>query len=320
MILLVSVVAAISAFFLVLFLVTYFRKRKETNLFHRMRRHGVAEIKSMSSRKKTVAESFYEFIRRITKPVADKKIFAKLDLKLKQAGLPLLGAECVVTVLILAVVAFILVYMTTINQLIAMLIGLSVPLLLWMLMVYRIRKRKNSFTEQLGDCLITFANALRAGYSFQQAMDVIAKEMESPIAQEFARASTDIKMGVPLEVALEQMESRVNSSDFTLVVTAVLIQREVGGNLAQILDTISDTIMDRIRMKREINALTAQGRFSAIVLLVLPFGIGIFMYMINPGQMSILFEETAGQMAIVAAIIMDIIGFVIIQRIVNIDV
>ena len=183
-----------------------------------------------------------------------------------------------------------------------------------------IRKRKNSFTEQLGDCLVTVANALRAGYSFQQAMEVIANEMESPISQEFAKLTTDIKMGVPLESALNQMEKRVDSSDFTLVATAVLIQREVGGNLAQILDTISDTIMERIRMKREINALTAQGRFSAVILVIQPFAMGLFMFTVNPDQIMLLFQEPAGQIAVGVSIIMDIIGYLIIQRIVNIEI
>ena len=171
----------------------------------------------------------------------------------------------------------------------------------------------------MGDCLTTVANALRAGYSFQQAMDVVAREMEPPMSTEFARVSADVAMGVNLETALEQMNSRMNSSDFDLVVTAVLIQREVGGNLALILDTISDTINERIRMKREINALTAQGRFSAWVLLILPFIVAAFCYFFNNEQFMMLFEDESGRMAMIVAVVLEILGFFVIQKIVDIE-
>ena len=160
---------------------------------------------------------------------------------------------------------------------------------------------------------------MRAGYSFQQAMDVVASEMEPPMSTEFARVTADVTMGVNLETALEQMNRRVNSSDFELVVTAVLIQREVGGNLALILDTISDTINERIRMKREINALTAQGRFSAWVLLILPFVVAAFCYVFNNEQFMMLFEEETGRIAVVVAIVLEILGFFVIQKIVDIE-
>ena len=140
------------------------------------------------------------------------------------------------------------------------------------------------------------------------------------MSTEFERVSTDVAMGVSLEEALEQMNVRVASADFDLVVTAVLIQREVGGNLAQILDTISETITERIRMKREINALTAQGRFSAWVLILLPFVVAIFCYFFNHDQTMMLFTEESGRIALAVALIMELIGFVVIQRIVDIEI
>ena len=144
--------------------------------------------------------------------------------------------------------------------------------------------------------------------------------MEPPISTEFERVMTDIAMGVTLEDALEQMNNRVGSTDFDLVVTAVLIQREVGGNLAQILDTISDTINERIRMKREIKALTAQGRFSSWILILLPFAVAVFCWIFNHDQMQVFVEEEAGHIAVAAAIIMEIVGFILIQNIVDIEV
>ena len=320
MIFLVSLAVSIFAAIVFLSLITYIRKRTSIDIFHRMRRHNVSDEKLNPNAKKSFLERVHELIQQISKPLDDRKIFSKLDLKLKQAGIQTSGAEFTIIIFIAMLAAGLLAYMLTIDNLVALTIGVSLPMIICFLIQVRIRKRKNSFTEQLGDCLITIANALRAGYSFQQAMDVIAKEMESPIGQEFSRASTDIRMGMPVENALLQMDKRIGSTDFSLVITAVLIQREVGGNLAQILDTISDTIMERIRMKREINALTAQGRLSAIILVLLPIGMGFFTYTVNPEKMQLLFTEPTGQMAIAASIVMDIIGFLIIRRIVDIEI
>ena len=323
MILMVSGAFAMLAAFFVIIVTKYFQRRNDTNIFRRMRRHQFTEQKNPVKSKETFRETFYKLIQKIAKPLENlqnKPISEKLELKLHQAGINFTSWEFAVSHLILALVGGILIYMLTINFLLASLFAVLIVLGSWFAILVLIRRRKNSFTEQLGDCLITIANALRAGYSFQQAVEVIANEMEQPISEEFSKLTADIRMGVPLEVALSDMDKRVDNADFTLVITAVLIQREVGGNLAQILDTISDTIMERIKMKREINALTSQGKFSAMVLLVLPFAIGIFMFMANPNQMKLLFEEPMGQMAVVGALIMDLIGFLLIQRIVNIEV
>ena len=320
MIFFVALIFALLTALLAILLIAYLQKKHDSDIFRRMRRHNVTEKSSRQILKETFLQTFYRLIRRTSKPLENKNISLGLNLKLRQAGIPLFGYEFIIANLIIMGIVGVLIYMLTINETLAMLSASFVPPIVWFGVLVMIRKRKNAFTEQLGDCLITVANALRAGYSFQQAMEVIANEMESPISQEFSRLTTDLKMGVPLEEALNQMDKRVDSSDFTLVVTAVLIQREVGGNLAQILDTISDTIMERIRMKRAINALTAQGRFSAIILLILPFAMGLFMLIVNPDHIKLLFEESVGQIAIGVSVIMDIIGFLLIQKIVNIEI
>ena len=319
MILLASASFAILSAVLVWLGVNYVQRTRSTDIFRRMRRHTSADIKQHKKPDETFLQSFYKTVRQVAKPFVNKS-FSPLDLKLKQAGVPLAGTEFIVAVLIVMFVVGVFIYMLTVDGVFALAFALLVPLACWLGITALIRKRKNSFTEQLGDCLITLANALRAGYSFQQAIDVIAREMESPIAQEFTRVSSDIKMGVSVENALEQMNSRVDSADFTLVMTAVVVQREVGGNLADVLDTISDTITERIRMKREIHALTAQGRLSAMVLAALPIAMALFMYFFNRSQIMILFEEPAGQMAVAVSVIMDIIGFLVIRRIVDIEV
>ena len=318
MIFAVELLSAVLTFFLMLLLITYMRKKISLNIFHRLRRHTSEDILHVSD--EGIVLKIYGLIQRLSKPFANFSLTQIPENKLRQAGIPLLGAEFIVIIFLLSGVVFIGVLMLTLDYRIGFVAALFVPIFLWMILLILISKRRVAFTEQLSDCLTTVANALRAGYSFQQAVDVVAKEMEPPISEEFAKVSSDVSMGINLDDALEQMARRVESSDFDLVVTAVLIQREVGGNLAQVLDSISDTIIERIRMKREINALTAQGKMSAIVLLLLPFAVGAFMYFFNHDQFIILFEEPLGQMALIVAFVMEILGVIIIRKIVDIEI
>ena len=319
MIFFVALSTAITTFFMVLALIVYLRKKYGLDLFRRLRRH-YSEENVKGGEVESLGVRLYGLIKKISKPLARWNFAQLIETKLKQAGIPLLGSEFIVVELLLGGAAVIAIYMLTLDNGVS-LIGLVVaPLLMWGVVLIRIDNRRESFTEQLSDCLTTVSNALRAGYSFQQAMDVIAKEMEPPISEEFARVTADISMGINLEDALEQMARRVDSSDFDLVVTAVLIQREVGGNLAQVLDSIGDTINERIRMKREIHALTAQGRLSALVLLALPFVVGAGMYFLNHDNFMILFEDEMGRMAMGGAVIMEVIGIFVIKNIVDIDV
>jgi len=313
-----AVFCALMTFLIICLIILGVKKAQSTNVEYRLRRHNIAEVKVKE--KEPLARRIYQLIRRLARPFSAWDASRNLDFKLRQAGIPLYGAEFIIIAIVGSLIVALVSYIVTMNIFSAPAIGILVPLILWSWLSILIRRRRNAFTEQLGDCLTTVANALRAGYSFQQAMDVVAKEMEPPISTEFARVMTDIAMGVTLESALDQMNRRVGSPDFDLVVTAVLIQREVGGNLAQILDTISDTINERIRMKREINALTAQGRLSAWVLIALPIFMAAFCWTFNKDQMMVFVTEETGRYAIVFAILMEIFGYIVIQKIVDIEV
>ena len=318
MIIFLAIICAVSTFLFVLLSVIFIRRSRSTDIFHRLRRHYDSHA-GKSKQTEDIVRRFRNLIERTSKPFAEMNFAKKLDFILKQAGIPLLGAEFIVLAIICSVLGTIAAYMVTFNLQIAPLVGPGILLIMTLWVRIRVDRRRKAFTEQLGDCLTTVANALRAGYSFQQAMDVIAREMEPPMSSEFERVTTDVAMGVTLEDALEQMNKRVGSADFDLVVTAVLIQREIGGNLAQILDSISNTINERIRMKREINALTAQGRFSAWVLMGLPFVVAAFCWVFNHDQMLIFVNEDMGRIAAVVVLIMMIIGMLIIRRIVDIE-
>ena len=161
---------------------------------------------------------------------------------------------------------------------------------------------------------------LRSWFSFTQAMDLIGKEMRAPISFEFFKTLAEMRLGADVETALLNMGRRVQSSDLDLVITAVLIQRQVGGNLAQILDMIAQTINERIKMKREIKTLTAQGRLSGWILATLPFAVGGMMVMINPRYIEPLFTQKIGQIFVGGALVLELIGFIIIQKIASLDV
>lgn len=188
------------------------------------------------------------------------------------------------------------------------------------LIYIRIKKEKRVkvFESQLGDTLIMICNSLRSGFSFQQAMDSVASDMPAPVGVEFARVCNEIRYGATMDEALENMTERVKSPDLMLVVSAVCIQRTTGGNLSEILTTISDTIRDRLKIKGEIRSITAQGRTSGMIIGALPVMIAVALMLINPDYMNTFFTTSAGQIMLAVSIVMEVIGFLAIRKVVNI--
>jgi len=186
------------------------------------------------------------------------------------------------------------------------------------------RRRVKAFNNQLGDTITMMANALRGGYSFLQTLDMVAKEAPAPMSSEFRRVVQEVGLGRSTEDALQNLLRRMPSDDLELLITAVNIQMEVGGNLAQILDTIGHTIRERVRIKGEIQTLTAQGRISAWVITGLPVGLAIFISMVNPGYMAPIFTlgmpPEAWCCLPVTAGVMIVIGYFAIMKIIDIDV
>ena len=185
--------------------------------------------------------------------------------------------------------------------------------------------RLKSFNGQLGDTLMLMANALRSGYSLLQAMDTVAHNAPAPTSQEFYRVVREVGLGLTPEEALANLVRRIESDDLELMTTAVNIQHEVGGNLAQILDTISDTIRERVRVKGEIASLTAQQRLSGYIIAALPIVVGVGLFLMNPTYVMPLFSFRAimGVPIIIMpsfALVMVIMGYLAIKRIVAIEV
>lgn len=185
--------------------------------------------------------------------------------------------------------------------------------------LWRARRRLQQFVNQLGDTIGLMANSLRAGYSLLQTMDLVARESSPPIADEFRRVVREVGLGVPLQEALEHMLRRVPSDDLDLLVTAIAINHEVGGNLAQILEVIGETIRERVRIKGEIRVLTAQQSLSGYVISLLPVGLAIVIFLLNPDYLGSLFTWPWICMPI-GAVISMVIGFFVMRRIVAIEV
>ena len=163
-------------------------------------------------------------------------------------------------------------------------------------------------------------NSLRAGYSTMQAMEVISNEMPVPISEEFGRVVMELQLGVPFDTAMANLMRRMPSADMDLVITAMSVQREVGGNLAEVLDAISFTIRERVRIKGEIKAMTAQGRITGYVITALPFALAGLIYMMTPDFMGVLFTDPCGYVLIIVSIIMIGLGYFVINKIVSIEV
>lgn len=181
--------------------------------------------------------------------------------------------------------------------------------------------RLMKFENQLPDTLGLWVNALRSGYSVLQSMEAIARDAPEPTATEFKRVVQEVQLGIDMGDAFEHLLGRVDSEDLDLVVTAVNIQREVGGNLAEILDVISHTIRERIKIKGEIRVLTAQGRATGYLISFLPIVLALFLYTINPGYMGNLFENrVCGWPMLGVGLALIGIGFAIVQKIVDIDI
>jgi tight adherence protein B len=184
-------------------------------------------------------------------------------------------------------------------------------------------RRLNRFNDQLSDMLNLMVNGLRAGFSTMQAMEAVSKELPPPICDEFRRVVQEMQLGVPMERALDNLLRRIPSGDLDLVVTAINVQREVGGNLAEILDTISHTIRERVRIKGEIRVLTSQVMYSGRFLALMPILLMLALYLLNRSYMSHFFEPQSrviGFLALGAAGTLIVVGYITMNRLANIEV
>ena len=197
-----------------------------------------------------------------------------------------------------------------------MLLG-SLPLV-WVLL--RRKRRLKAFATQLPDALEMLARALRAGQSLAFGFNMVATEMRPPIGKEFSRVFEEQNLGIPMDESLRGMSDRIPNLDLKFFVTAVILQRQTGGDLAEILDKIGSLIRDRFRIWGQVQALTGEGRLSGVVLLALPFVLFITVYHLNPKYVMVLFTDPMGKKMLAFAVVMQVLGALVIRKIVNIKV
>ena len=180
------------------------------------------------------------------------------------------------------------------------------------------KKRRNMIEDQLLDAIQVLSNALKVGYSFDQAMQNIVKEMDGPIAEEFGRVFMETQHGMNLEDSLEAMCARVGSDDLSMMCMAVEIQHKVGGNLSEILMNISETIKGRLRLKADVKVKTSSGRISGLIIGALPILLFVMFLVVNPGYMEFFSSGMLGYACVLFCLIMEAIGFVVINKIISI--
>ena len=181
-------------------------------------------------------------------------------------------------------------------------------------------RRREKFNLQLPEALATMSNALRAGFSISQAFDSVVEQGEKPMSEEFAILQQQLKIGMSFEDALESLSQRVGSDDLMLVTTAILISRKTGGNVTEIFDKISETIRGRMKIERKVKTLTAQGRMQGLIVSAMPVFLGLIMTLIKPQMMIPYLTSFLGIMSVLVMSVLIFIGWMMIRKIIKIDV
>ncbi|MBO4648897.1 MAG: type II secretion system F family protein [Lentisphaeria bacterium] len=182
------------------------------------------------------------------------------------------------------------------------------------------KQRMRKFNEQLEDALLSMSSSLKAGFSINQALEVIAQENRRPISFEFNLLIQELRLGVTLDEALEKMTRRLDCPDFELVAVSILTARQTGGELTATLERLAGVIRERVRITARIRALTAQGRMQAVIIALMPFGLLLAMINIVPDMMNAFFSTVVGILCLVSVIVLDVLGFLTIRKITNIDI
>jgi tight adherence protein B len=253
----------------------------------------------------------------------------KLAIQLERADLNIRPSEYVVGRLFMLIMGFLLPWLlltqgtfamdptAIIVALVSAVVGYNLP------KIYLTRRRKSridKLNSQLPEALMIISNALKAGFGLLQALNNASDQLEHPISTELSRTIHEMNIGSSAEEALVGLSERSGSYDLDIVVTAILVQRTVGGNLGEILDTVGDTMRERIRIKGEIQTLTAQQKLTGIVIGLLPIAVGALFTVLSPGYINPLFSTVIGKVMIGIAVVLEVVGVMIIQRVLNIEV
>jgi tight adherence protein B len=317
LIVLSAIAGAISVFLLIIILLGSSKSTPDASLNTRLANYGsdAAAGGSVFTR--------FRFLRKAASSAEsaaqDRGMTGMIEGALETADLPLKPGEAIIGTIGLALMAGVVMAAVT-RSTIWGLIGLAVVLAVAIVFVNQVAARtRKKFEEQLPDTLNLISTSLRAGYSLLQAVEAVGEEAPEPTRREFGRAIAEIRLGKNMDDALDGIAIRMGSQDFDWTVMAIGIQREVGGNLAEVLQTTSETMVHRNRLRREMKALTAEGRISAIVLAIMPFGLFGFIYLTNPDYLEPLLTSTVGLIVLAGGGVFIGIGIFWMSKIVKVD-
>ena len=251
----------------------------------------------------------------------------RIERDLRLADSQLQPLDMVALRVALAGVGFVVAYLVVsslVNSTVGLLIGLGAAVVGFQIPAFWLNMRRKQriakLEAQLPDTLTFIANSLKAGFGLIQSMSMAAEQLERPLATELAITVHETNVGSSTEEAFVNLSERCHNYDLDLVVTAILVQRSAGGNLAEILENVCSTMRERARIKGEIVTLTAQQRLTGLIISCLPIGVGAMFFVISPDYITLLFKETMGLVMLGAGVLMWVVGFLIIQRILNIEV
>lgn len=237
---------------------------------------------------------------------------------LQSAGILMRPEEFLIGWMLIAVVPMLLIMIITSNTALALVVALIAAILPPIIVSRAKEKRLELFSKQLGEALPVIGNSLRSGFTFQQSMENVYNNMPDPLAYEFGKAIREMQYGMPFDEAVTRLGERMQNKDLDLLVSAVIIQGRVGGNLAELIDIIGDTIKDRIKLQRDVKTMTGAGKLSGIILGLLPVGLMAFLSILNPDYLSGFVSSSMGMVMLAVGMFMEIIGFTIILKMTNI--
>jgi tight adherence protein B len=257
--------------------------------------------------------------RAIERAVGRTSFGVKIANRLDRADVKMTPGEWVVVCFAVIVIAMLIGILIKgiLGLVIGAVVGAAAP---WLYLRRRTKKRQKKFIEQLADMAQMMGNSMRAGFSILQSMELVATEGPTPASQEFDRVVTEVKLGLPLEAALDHMLARMPSEDLGLLIVAINVQRQVGGNLAEILMVIAKTVRERVRFQRDLRTLTAQARYSSYIITGLPIAVAIVINLMDAPYESYLYKTTVGNVMVGAALLMVTIGFFVLSKIADIEV
>lgn len=256
----------------------------------------------------------------LTRLLGGRQLTEKIFDELTEAGMAIRPSEfmgIIAGLVIVSQIAAFLVFKSPLGHVLLGLLGVCIPLFV---LKSKQQKRRAAFESQIPNALLLIASSLRSGFSFPRAMQMIAQEMPPPISQEFQRVLDETNVGRSLQDALGDVVKRVQSYDFDLVVTAVLIQLSVGGNLADVLEAIGATIRERVQIIGEMRSLTVEGKLSGVIMLLLPIFLGIALSVMNPDYMRVMFEEPLGRLMLGVGAVFQVLGALVIKKMLVLDI